>query len=58
MQELDEILKKHRKAEFNAKVLENGRITIPSVERELNDIQKGDYVSVTVRKIQEKEGTE
>ena len=34
------------------KVLENGRITIPNVERELNDIQKGDYVSVTVEKIQ------
>jgi len=56
--ELNEILEKHRKAEFNAKVLENGRITIPSVERDLNNIKEGDYVSVTVKKIQEKEGTE
>ena len=32
-EELDEILEEYQKAEFNARVLENGRITIPSVRK-------------------------
>ena len=39
------------------KVIQGGRITIPTEVRELENIQEGDYVEVTITKIdQSKEG--
>ncbi len=34
------------------KVIQGGRITIPQEVRELEDIQEGDYVKVTIEKIE------
>lgn len=34
------------------KVIKDGRITIPSDIRELEDIKEGDYVKITIEKIE------
>lgn len=41
--------------EFIARVLKPGKITIKKEVRELLEIEEGDYVSVTIKKV-EKEG--
>ncbi|HXY86853.1 MAG TPA: AbrB/MazE/SpoVT family DNA-binding domain-containing protein [Candidatus Acidoferrales bacterium] len=40
------------------KVIQNGRVTIPLEIRELEDIKEGDYVEITVKKLEksQKEG--
>lgn len=40
---------------FTAKVQENGRVSIPSVERELNGIERGDAVFVAMSKVEEED---
>lgn len=34
------------------KVIKDGRITIPSEVRELEDLKEGDYVKITIEKIE------
>lgn len=34
------------------KVIKDGRITIPSDIRELEDIKEGDYIKITIEKIE------
>lgn len=34
------------------KVIQNGRVTIPLEIRELEDIKEGDYVEITIEKIE------
>ena len=34
------------------KVIQGGRITIPTEVRELENIQEGDYVKVTIEKVE------
>lgn len=38
------------------KVIQGGRITIPTEVRELENIQEGDYVKVTIEKIERNKG--
>ncbi|MFO7991139.1 MAG: AbrB/MazE/SpoVT family DNA-binding domain-containing protein [Thermoplasmata archaeon] len=42
------------RAFFKAKVGESGRITIPTAEREVLDINEGDIVQVIVRPIEDR----
>jgi AbrB family looped-hinge helix DNA binding protein len=34
------------------KVIQNGRVTIPLEIRELEDIKEGDYVEITIKKLE------
>ncbi|WP_428373072.1 AbrB/MazE/SpoVT family DNA-binding domain-containing protein [Methanoregula sp.] len=36
------------------KVIQGGRITIPTEVRELENIQEGDYVKITIEKVERK----
>jgi AbrB family looped-hinge helix DNA binding protein len=41
------------------KVIKNGRITIPSEIREIEDIREGDYLKITLEKVEKpKQGTQ
>ncbi len=44
--------------EFVAKVIQFGRVTIPSELREWMDIEEGDMVELSVRKVYKHDGAE
>jgi AbrB family looped-hinge helix DNA binding protein len=39
------------------KVIQGGRITIPTEVRELENIQEGDYVKITIEKIERRDNS-
>ena len=41
-----------KKIRFNAKVISDFRITIPSIERSLLELQEGDFLIVEIQKAQ------
>lgn len=41
---------------FTARVGEQGRVTIPKIERDRHNIKQGDLVDIQIRKVEESRG--